>query len=101
MILDKLNSQASLERLASYILKAANQTDIIDDTSVGDTDSTWSSNKVKSELGDLKDEADTTYVAIEQGSTHTNKFLQVDTDGNVKPKAMLFESTNIDFANDW
>ena len=101
MTLDKLNSQESLERLASYILKAANQTDIIDDSTVGTTDSTWSSKKVKDEIDELAQDISDNYVETTQGTAHADKFLQVDSDGAVKPKAMLFEATNIDFANDW
>ena len=100
MTLDKLNSQESLERLASYILKAANQDEIINDEATV-TDSCWSSNKVQEELDDAKTQADEDYVAVNQGTSQSGRYLIVDDDGKTKALVMAFETTNIDFNNDW
>ena len=100
MIIDKLNSQESLEQLASYILKAANQSEIIDDTTTV-TDSTWSSDKIKEELDDAKDAADADYVAIDQGVSQSGRYLSVNSQGKVVSAPMTFEDTNIDFEHDF
>lgn len=100
MKIENLNSQASLEQLASYIMKAANQSEIIDDTTTV-TDSCWSSNKVKEELDSAKETADEDYVATDQGTSQSGRFLSVGSDGKVTTSPMQFEDSNIDFANDF
>lgn len=95
MTIERLNSQESLERLASYILKAANQSAMIDDESAGATDTTWSSKKIKEEI----DAFDKDYVASNVGPSQAGRYMQVDAEGNVISKAMTFESTNIDFSD--
>ena len=98
--IDKLNSQASLEQLASYILKAANQSEILDDQSVV-TDATWSSDKIKEELDDAKDQADLDYVAIDQGVSQSGRYLAVDDNGLVVSAPMRTETQNIDWATEF
>ena len=98
--IDKLNSQASLEQLASYILRAANQGEIIDDTTTVN-DQTWSSKKVSDELEDALDTVADTYVEKTQGTTHSEKYMRVDSNGDIAPEPMSFESQNIDFSTDW
>lgn len=100
MVLDKLNSQESLERLAMYIVRAARQGDILDDEHTV-TDATWSSKKISDILDELKTELADEYVAISQGTIHEGKYLQVNSDGNVEVKSMTFENDDIDFANDF
>ena len=100
MTINNLNSQESLEQLASYILKAANQSEIIDDTTVV-TDSTWSSDKIQEELDDAKSAADADYVAVDQGVSQSGRYLAVNNAGKVVSAPMVFEDSNIDFEHDF
>lgn len=102
MKLDKLNSQASLEQLASYITRVARQAEIIDDQSTV-TDSTWSSNKIQDELDDLGETLDGKYVEIERTSAEEGNYIQVVDDPTLgfiaKSTPMVFETDNIDWSN--
>ena len=98
--IDHLFNQESLEQLASYILKAANQSEILDDQSVV-TDATWSSDKIKEELDDAKDQADLDYVAIDQGVSQSGRYLAVDNTGKVVSAPMQIESVAVDWATEW
>ena len=102
MKLDKLNSQASLEQLASYITRVARQAEIIDDQSTV-TDSTWSSDKIQDELNNLGDTLDGKYVEIERPSTEEGNYIQVIDDPILgfiaKSTPMVFETDPIDWSN--
>lgn len=102
MKLDKLNSQASLEQLASYITRVARQAEIIDDQSTV-TDSTWSSDKIQDELDDLGETLDGKYVEIERTSAEEGNYIQVVDDPTLgfiaKSTPMVFETDPIDWSN--
>ncbi len=102
MKLDKLNSQASLEQLASYITRVARQAEIIDDQSTV-TDSTWSSDKIQDELDGLGETLDGKYVEIERTSAEEGNYIQVVDDPTLgfiaKSTPMVFETDNIDWSN--
>lgn len=102
MKLDKLNSQASLEQLASYITRVARQAKIIDDQSTV-TDSTWSSDKIQDELDELGETLDGKYVEIERTSAEEGNYIQVVDDPTLgfiaKSTPMVFETDPIDWSN--
>lgn len=102
MKLDKLNSQASLEQLASYITRVARQAEIIDDQSTV-TDSTWSSDKIQDELDGLGETLDGKYVEIERTSAEEGNYIQVVDDPTLgfiaKSIPMVFETDPIDWSN--
>ena len=104
MRIDNLNSTDSLKQLASYILKAANQPEILDDETTV-TDSGWSSKKIQDELDALANTLDGTYVEVEQAVGDVGRYMQVVIDTGdedkvkVLPKPMVFEQDNIDFNN--
>lgn len=98
--INKLNSQASLEQLASYILRAANQSEILDDTTTT-TDQAWSSKKVSDEISELADNIADDYVEKLQGPAYQGLYMRVGTDGNLAAETMTMESQNIDFNNEW
>lgn len=101
-IIDKLNSQASLEKLASYIARVARQAEIINDEATAN-DSTWSSFKIEQVLEDLGDTLDGKYVKIERTAAENGYFIQVIDDpikGYIaKPSALVFETDPIDWTN--
>lgn len=100
--LDKLNSQASLEKLASYITRVARQAEIIDDDHTV-TDSTWSSSKVEQELENLGDTLNGKYVEIERVAAEEGNYIQVVDDPTLgfiaKSTPMVFETDPIDWSN--
>ena len=102
MKLDKLNSQASLEQLASYITRVARQAEIIDDQSTV-TYSTWSSDKIQDELDGLGETLDGKYVEIERTSAEEGNYIQVVDDPTLgfiaKSIPMVFETDPIDWSN--
>lgn len=98
--IENLNSTESLEQLASYILKAANQSEMLDDTTTV-TDATWSSKKISDSLKDAKDQADLDYVAIDQGVSQSGRYLAVDANGKVVSAPMQVETVDIDWATEW
>ena len=98
--IDHLFNQESLEELASYILLAANQSDIINDTTTT-TDQSWSSKKVSDELDDVLDEVADGYVEKTQGPAYSGLYMRVNSDGNVVTSTMTMESQDINWQNEF
>ena len=100
MKINDLFTDVSLQQLASYILKAANQSELLSDETIV-TDATWSSSKIQDSLDDAKDAADADYVAIDQGVSQSGRYLTVDSQGKVTSAPMQTETSAIDWATEW